>query len=121
MWTAMPPTSCPISSHSPVCIPIRTSTPRLRAAAVIASALRRAREGGQEAVADGLDLAPAKARELIAHVAVVLGQQVAPAPVADPGRVRGRVDDVGEHHCQQSAHRLAAAADAGEELLDLID
>ena len=39
-------------------------------------------EGGQEAVARGVDLAPAEPRELLAHQRVVRLEQVAPAPVA---------------------------------------
>jgi hypothetical protein len=88
-------------------------------------AAQRARRGAverrEEAVADGLDLAPFKARELLAHLLVVAREQVAPAPVAERRRVRRRVDDVGEHHRQQRARELAAGAPAREELLDLFE
>ena len=64
---------------------------------------RRAVEGGQEAVADGLDLAPAPAAQLVADDPVVVLELGAPAPVAQPGQVLGRADDVGEHDRGQHA------------------
>ncbi len=78
-------------------------------------------EGGQKAVAHRLDRAPAVAVELGAHALIVLGEQIAPGAVAEPGRARGRIDDVGEHDRQQRPGRLDAAAVAGEELLDLLE
>src|SRR5437867_1743410 len=53
-------------------------------------------EGGQEAVACGLDLVPAKAVELPSDGVVVLFQEPAPAQVTQLGRPFGRADDVRE-------------------------
>ena len=103
----MPPTSSPISSHSPVCIPTRSWSPARGAGPVIASAHRRRREGGpvegrQEAVADGLHVAAAEA--------VSSSRTARRDRRADPAsgrrrawRLRGGIDDVGEHHGKQRA------------------
>ncbi len=122
----MPPTSSPISSHSPVCTPMRTSIPSSRAAPVIASAQRSARDGGPSKVARKpsptvLTSRPPKRASSLRSVLVVAREQVAPAAVAELRGARRRVDDVGEHHREQRPRQLAAAAPAGEELLDLFD
>src|SRR5437660_950748 len=71
----------------------------------------------QEAVADRLDLAARVTGELLTDVAIVLLEQVTPAAVAEVGRSLGRVDDVGEHHRQQSPGEFAPAAHTRQELL----
>jgi hypothetical protein len=45
MTTVIPATLAPMTSHSPVCTPARTSMPNDRTAEVIASAQRTARSG----------------------------------------------------------------------------
>ena len=107
-------------------MPTRTSIPSARAAPVIASAQRSARDGGPAKVARKpsptvFTSRPSKRRELLAHLLVVAREQVAPATVAELGGARGGVDDVGEHHRQQRPRELAAGAASGEELLDLFD
>ena len=46
-------------------------------------------EGGEEAVAECLDLAASKLVEVAAHEGIVLYPQVAPRTIADRRRVRG--------------------------------
>ena len=98
-WTAIPARSAPRTSHSPVCRPARTSTPRAlgvrddRERAV--DRPRRAVEGGEEPVAGRVDLATAEPHQLPSHGGIVGVQQLAPAFVADRGRALGRADDVG--------------------------
>src|SRR3954451_20389741 len=83
---------------------------------------RRTVEGGQERVADGLDLAPAVALDLAPDRVVVGGEQVAPAAVAQARGMPGRVDDVGEQHGHEPPLQPAGGvAAAGEELLDLAE
>ena len=114
----------PISSHSPVCRPARTSIPSWRTPAVIAWAqrmrARRSIEGRQKAVARGVDLAAAVAAELGPHQPVMTFEETAPAPVAQLGGALRRIDDVGEEHRGQDAIGLGAAPRAGDELLHLI-
>ncbi len=57
---------------------------------------RRAVECREHAVTGHVDLVPAKARELGAHEAMVLGEQVLPGAVAEFGRLGSGADDVGE-------------------------
>jgi len=45
MWTAIPATSCPTSSHSPVCSPARIRSPISPASSTISAAQRTARAG----------------------------------------------------------------------------
>src|SRR6516164_619442 len=63
----------------------------------------RAVESDEEAVAGGIHLAAAEPADLPADYCVVLGQQLAPAVVAELSRPPGRADDVGEKHCGQAA------------------
>ena len=125
MWTVTPARSSPASSHSPVCRPARRSTSRPRAASHHRERApdrpRRAVEGGEHAVAGAADRAPAVDGDLLVDDAVVAGDQVVPAPVAEPRRVLGRADDVGEHDRRQDPVRIADAARAGDELLDLVE
>jgi hypothetical protein len=53
-------------------------------------------EGDEEAVASGVHLAATEAADLFADDRVVFGQHLAPAVVAEPSRLPGRADDVGE-------------------------
>ena len=55
-------------------------------------------EGHEEAVTDGLHLMAAKAGELLTHQRIVVGEQIAPATVAQPGGARCRIHDVRKHH-----------------------
>ncbi len=102
MCTAIPAMSPSRSSYSPVWTPARTSRPSGRTRSVIeADALHgaaRAVEGGQEAVAQLLDLPAAEAGQLSAHELVVALQDPAPIEVAGRGGALGRADDVGEQH-----------------------
>ena len=118
MWTAMPPTSSPMISHSPVCSPTRTSTPSsATVASTIARAQRSASDGGPSKVTRKesptvLTSWPPKRAISRADALVVGVEQVAPARVAQPRGVHRRVDDVGEEHRQQRAPRLAPRAAA---------
>src|SRR4029077_12615742 len=63
------------------------------------SATNRARwavERGEEPVAGRVELTAAKARELSSYTRMVLGDQLAPAAVAEVGQSGGGADDVGE-------------------------
>src|SRR5437762_882161 len=110
MCTAIPPTSSPISSHSPVCTPTRTSTP---------SSLSAAAPPGEElldlfddclAVADegegvfALELHVARARDVLCQIARVTDvPDVLLGPVHDQ---RGHADP-GEHMAHVEVyHRL---------------
>src|SRR5437762_13298852 len=82
---------------------------------------RRTVEGRHEAVAEVLDLAPAKPLQLLPHRLVVAIEQRAPLPVAKLGGAPRRIDDVGEHDRREHPVHILLAARPGEELLDLID
>ena len=105
MCTAIPPTSSPRSSTSPVCSPARIWSPSAAQLSRSAPRSRIARagavEGGQDAVAGGLDQRPPDARPAGGHELVVRVEQLAPAPVAQLGGPLGRADDVGEQHRRQ--------------------
>ena len=77
-------------------------------------------EGGEDAVAGGLDQRALERCHERGHRPVVLVEQVAPAAVADPGGELGRADDVGEQHGGQHPVDLDGVH-AGQELLDLGD
>jgi hypothetical protein len=80
---------------------------------------RRAVEGGEEAVACGVDFVPAEAPELATHGRVVLFEQVAPPAVGELGRACCRTGEVGEKdRCKHTIRRRGLAL-AGEELTDL--
>jgi hypothetical protein len=51
----------------------------------------------------------------------VCREQIPPAPIAEPRGACGRVDDVGEQHRHELPSRGVRAANAGQELLDLLD
>ena len=82
---------------------------------------RRTVEHGEEPVAHRLDLATAVVGELLAHDAVVLVQELAPAAVAERRRQLRGADDVGEQQGQQRAGRLRRPPRSRHELLDLPD
>src|SRR5689334_22001724 len=67
----------------------------LRHRAGAAHGARRAVEGGEEAVARGVDLAAAKPCELAAHEPVVVLQELAPAAVAERARLLRGTHDIG--------------------------
>ena len=106
----MPPTLPSTCSHSPVCRPARTSMPRSRHGlhdrAGAADRAGRAVEGGEEAVAGGVDLAAAEAGELRAHAGVVL----APAAPASGGRRARRACSV---EPTMSVNRTVASTRSG--------
>src|SRR4029077_13095365 len=138
MCTAMPLTSSPRSSHSPVCRPVRISRPSGRTASRMASAQRTAPagpralaegrrtphracgpvEGREEAVARRVNLPAAEAAQLLAYGGVVPLEQGAPGAVAEPGGVLRGAHDVGEQHRGQHAVVVDHRARPGEELLD---
>src|SRR5207247_8916763 len=93
----------------------------VRDARCAADRARRAIEGGEESVAHRLDLPPSVAVDLVAHELVVAVEQLPPATIAHPGRALCRPDDVGEQHGRQHSFRRRGGADAGEELLDLVE
>src|SRR5262249_37432896 len=78
-------------------------------------------KGSEEAIAGGVDLAPALTAPLLADHPVIGLQEVRPSPIADVGRALGGPDDVGEHHGSQHTIVLGGMADARQKLLDLAD
>src|SRR5262245_42552499 len=82
---------------------------------------RGAVEGRKDAVARHVDLASAKARELRAHEAMVLGEQVLPGAVAELRGSRGGADDVGEQERCEHAIGLHLLLNACQEALDLVE
>ena len=126
MCTAMPPTSLPITSISPVCRPLRTSRPNCGARGVPDRGRASDRAGGpverrEEAVAHRLHRAAAEARQLAPDRRLDRLEHVAPAAVAQLRRALGRVDDVGEHHRREDPLGVGGPARAGQELLDLVE
>src|SRR5262245_3417414 len=129
VWTTMPATLPSAISHSPVWEPGADGQAKLahsvddRTGA--ADSPRRPVERGEEAVARGVDLAPAEPQQLPAHQVVVALQQVAPVPVADLDRLGRRFDDVGKQDGSEhpvGLHVLPAAGlpDVGQESLDVV-
>src|SRR5262249_46173107 len=87
-------------------------------------AVERARgcvEARQEAVPRGLRLAAAKALELATHEGVVRIEEITPRALTELGGPPGRSHDVREEEGGEDAVDVVAAADAGHELLDLVD
>src|SRR5262249_49318454 len=75
----------------------------------------------EEPVACRVDLVAAKPHEHAPDRGMVLVEQLSPAPVAELRCAAGRVDDVREEQRRQHAVRVGNRADAGEELLDLVE
>ena len=73
-------------------------------------------EGGEEAVAGGINLAPAEANEVAPHRGVMAVQKLTPAAVAQASGFRRGTDDVGKEHRGKHAVRFVEGPDAGEEL-----
>src|SRR5262249_39614973 len=63
---------------------------------------RRPVEGRKKSVAEALDLAPAKSRELLPNRVVMPVKQALPFPVAKLGRSLCRFDDVSEQDCRKA-------------------
>jgi hypothetical protein len=82
---------------------------------------RRAVERREDAVAGHVDLVPAKASELRAHEAMVLGEQVFPAAVAEFRRLLRGSDDVSEQKCREHAVRLHLLSNTRQKTLDLVE
>src|SRR5262245_15565317 len=76
-------------------------------------------ERGEKPVARRIDLPAAKTLELLAHEDVMLGEDLAPPPVAQGRRLLGGTDDVGEEDRGEYAGRLGDVSDAGQEFLEL--
>jgi hypothetical protein len=72
----------------------------------------RAPEGGEEAVAGGVDLGAAEAEELGADQPVVIGQDLLPGRVTEAAGGTSRVDDIG--HEQGRHHPLVLSGEAEE-------
>jgi hypothetical protein len=90
----------------------------------IAQAQRIARgaiECHQEAVAGGLHLAAAMARQCVAHDRVVALEQVTPGRVSKLRSSLGRADDIREQDRGERSLGLRVMAGTGEKLLDLLD
>src|SRR5262249_43982075 len=81
----------------------------------------RSVESRKKAVARGVDLAAAKARQLPADQAVMGVEPFSPAAVAQLGGAVGGIDDVGKQHGREDAIVLGIATRPGDELLDLVD
>ena len=109
IWTAMPPILSPMTSHSPVWRPARTSKPRESdAVADGGRAADRAGgtiERGKEPVTRGVELATTEALELTADQRIVRLEKLTPPTVSELCRPRGGADDVGEEHSGE--HRRA--------------
>ena len=115
-WTASPATSSPVRSTSPVCRPVRTSSPSSAASLMIcrraAHALCRAGEQGQHAVAGRLDGLAAVRCDGGARRGEVTVEHARPGAISrSRGAPRG-VDEVGEQHRRQDAVRRAPAGGA---------
>src|SRR5437867_4258230 len=82
---------------------------------------RRTVEVSEEAVTGGVDLVSAKAGELVTHEAVMLAEQHAPRTVSELGRLRRRVDDVGEQHRRQDPIEAGSVTNTGKKFLDLVE
>ena len=125
MWTAIPPTSSPISSLSPVCRPARISMPSVGDAVAgsrrAADRPRRPVERGEEAVAGRVDLVAAEALELAAHdewcASSRSRQRRSPSSAACSVEPTMSVNRT----VASTRSGSGAAADAGEELLDLVE
>jgi hypothetical protein len=76
-------------------------------------------EGGQEAIAGGVDLASTEPCQVPAHDRVVLVEERAPAGVTECGGSRGGIHDVGEENGGELSVRIWRGSSSGEELLDL--
>jgi hypothetical protein len=81
----------------------------------------RAVEGRQHAVTHRLHGLTTEPLDLSAHDGLVTVEQLSPACIAQPARLRGGPDDVGEHHGLDGSQRVAFTANSGDELLDLVD
>ena len=68
----------------------------------------RAVEGGEEAVARGVDLTTVEASELAADRGVMLFDEVPPASVADLHRALRRTDEIGEEHRRERTIRACS-------------
>jgi hypothetical protein len=81
----------------------------------------RAVEGGEEAIARGVDLAPPEAPELAADEVVVSVEEVSPAAIPEGGGLLRGADDVGEEDGRQYPVGLGTVTNARQEFLDLVD
>jgi len=110
MFTAIPETLPPRSSHSPVCRPARTSIPSSRTQvgnrACAPDSTHRSVERREEAVAGRVHLSAPKVVELSANERVVSGEKLVPGSIAKLRRARGRADDVGEQHGREDGLRF---------------
>ena len=71
----------------------------------------RAPEGGQEAVARGVDLRAAEPEQLGAHELVVIGEDLLPGAITEAVGGTGRVDDIGHQERRDDPFVLARHAD----------
>jgi hypothetical protein len=105
--------------------PARNERPSGRTLARVAWAARiaagRAVERGEEAVACGVPLLAAKARELPADESVVLREQISPVAVTEIGSPLDRPDDVGEEQCGEDTLRHIRRLFASDKALHLFD
>ena len=120
----MPRTFAPSSSHSPVWMPARISTPSCRTASPAESAQRTARAGPSNAARKPSPAVstsrPRKRSSSRRTAASWVLEQLAPAAVAELDGPLGRADDVGEEDGGQHAVGLRHRPRAGQELLDLV-
>ena len=119
--TAMPPMSCANNSHSPVCSPARTSTPRLRAArqspARTESRVRGRRRWQGSRRRWSSPRAPGTAPVLAARRRY--GAPEGPSTCCRPSqRGVGRADDIGEQDRGQHPIGHRHRPHAGDEILD---
>ena len=125
-WTAIPARSSPTTSHSPVWMPARSSSP-IGAAAVAdgrarsgprAPARRRSRARASPKRLDQRPRWRASSRSTTRSCCV---EQLPPAAVAELGGVLGRAHDVGEEDRREHPLADGRGGAAGDELLDLVE
>src|SRR6266545_6413829 len=121
MWTAIPPTSAPRSSLSPVWRPARISRPNARSSSRSAVAQRTPLPGPSKVArmpspVDLISRPPVLLDEPTCHL-VVCVEEPAPSPIPEFTGPAGGIHDIGEEHRGQHPIRLLAPPDAGQELL----
>jgi len=124
IWTAIPASRSPATSHSPVWTPARISSPSSRTAAIAAPPQRIARAGPSKLarnISGSVDLTAAETLELTPHRGMVRVEELTPAPVADLACAFGRADNVREQHGREHAVGLVRLAHSGQELPDLVE
>src|SRR3954467_6749717 len=123
VWTAMPRILGPSSSHSPVWMPARISTPSCRTASPAVSAQRTARAGPSKAArkpSPAVSTSRPRKRSSSRRTAASWVLSSSRQRAAELGGPLGRADDVGEQDGGKHAVGFRHRPCAGQELLDLV-